>query len=411
MAVYKIFPEKDAAIYSLFPQMNTGIDEILDVSNLNFAVDSNPTPSRFLIQFDQDQINNLINNRASGSNWDVNLKAYIATAQGINLDSKLYVYPVSGAWGMGTGKYLDVPFTTNGVSWQYQIMSGSKQWDTDATTFNQFVTSSYSGSIKGGGTWFTGSDLPGLDVAQTQTFSYNSDKDLNVTVTDIVEAWYSASENLYSPYTKIDNNGFIIKWEGLQSYEDTTGNYYIEYNQNKNVQPVLQYYSRDTHTIYPPCLEFKWVDYVFNPLTGSSNEVVDPCASPTNYKSVIDTPQLYVSIPNNTGFFYSQSVQQFRVDCRPQFPPIVFQTSSVYTNNYYLPSSSYWAIKDLDTNEYVIDFDTTYTQISADSTSSYFTVYMDGLQPERYYNILLQTIVAGNTLIIDSDFNFKVING
>ena len=88
MAVYKIFPEKDAAIYSLFPQMNTGIDEILDVSNLNFAVDSNPTPSRFLIQFDQDQINNLINNRASGSNWDVNLKAYIATAQGINLDSK-----------------------------------------------------------------------------------------------------------------------------------------------------------------------------------------------------------------------------------------------------------------------------------------------------------------------------------
>jgi hypothetical protein len=40
MAVYKIFPEKDATIYSLFPTMNTGIDEILDISNLNFAISS-----------------------------------------------------------------------------------------------------------------------------------------------------------------------------------------------------------------------------------------------------------------------------------------------------------------------------------------------------------------------------------
>ena len=36
MAVYKIFPEKDATMYSLFPQMNTGLDEILDISNLVF---------------------------------------------------------------------------------------------------------------------------------------------------------------------------------------------------------------------------------------------------------------------------------------------------------------------------------------------------------------------------------------
>jgi len=96
---------------------------------------------------------------------------------------------------------------------------------------------------------------------------------------------------------------------------------------------------------------------------------------------------------NNDGFFYSSSVQQFRVDCRPQFPPIIFQTASIYTTNYYLPTSSYWAIKDLDTNEYVIDFDTTYTKLSADTTSSYFTVYMNGLQPERYYTILIQTTV------------------
>ncbi len=114
---------------------------------------------------------------------------------------------------------------------------------------------------------------------------------------------------------------------------------------------------------------------------------------------------------NNDGFFYSQSVQQFRVDCRPQFPPIIFQTASIYTTNYYLPTASFWAIKDLDTNEYVIDFDPVYTKLSADTTSSYFEVYMNGLQPERYYTILLKTTVEGSTLVFDSNYNFKVING
>jgi hypothetical protein len=395
MAVYKLFPSQDATMYSLFPQMNTGIDEIIEISNLNFAVNSYPQVSRYLVQFDQDEIDNVIDGKINGAQWDAHLRNYIATAQGINLDTKLYIYPVSGAWGMGTGKYLDSPIVTNGVSWQYQIQSGSKQWDTSG--FNPYVTASYSGSNVGGGTWYTSSNLPGLDVVQTQTFSYRSDKDLNVIVTDTVKAWYTSSNSLTGSYTNIVNNGFLVKWEGYNSYEDTTGNYYVEFNQNKNTQPVLQYYSVDTHTIYPPQLEFRWRDYVWN--TGSSTQ------------TIVNTSQIYASIVNNGGFFYSQSIQQFRIDCRPQFPPVIFQTASIYTTNYYLPTASYWAIKDLDTNEYVVDFDANYTQISADATSSYFTVYMNGLQPERYYTILFQTTIGGTTLVLDSNYNFKVING
>jgi len=395
MAVYKLFPSQDATMYSLFPQMNTGLDEIIEISNLNFALNSFPQVSRYLVQFDQDEIDNVIDGKIKGVQWDAYLRNYIATAQGINLDTRLYIYPVSGAWGMGTGKYLDSPIVTNGVSWQYQVQSGSAQWATSG--FGAYVTASYSGSNAGGGTWYTGSSLPGLDIAQTQTFSYRSDKDLNVIVTDTVKAWYTSSKNLTGSYTNIVNNGFLVKWEGYNSYEDATGNYYVEFNQNKNTQPALQYYSVDTHTIYPPQLEFRWRDYVWN--TGSSTQ------------TIVGTSQVYASIINNGGFFYSQSIQQFRVDCRPQFPPIVFQTASIYTTNYYLPTASYWAIKDLDTNEYVVDFDSNYTQISADSTSSYFTVYMNGLQPERYYTILLQTTIAGTTLVLDSNYNFKVING
>ena len=394
MAVYKIFPEKDATIYSLFPTMNTGIDEILDISNLNFAISSNAQVARYLIKFSQDQLNGAIDNLARGAQWGADLRCFIATAQGINLDSRLYVYPISGAWGMGTGKYLDQPVVTNGASWVYQTVDGGKAWDT--SNFNPYVTASYSGSTPGGGTWYTGSSLPGLDISQTQTFTYHSDKDLKVEVSGTLKAWYSSSKNIFSPYTKIENQGFLVKWEGSQSYEDVTGNYYVEFNQNLNIQPVLQYYSMDTHTIYPPCIDFKWNDFTYN----TSSAV-----------PLLNTSQAYLSIANNNGFFYSSSVQQFRVDCRPQYPPIIFQTASIYTENYYLPTASFWAIKDLDTNEYVIDFDSTYTKLSADTTSSFFTVYMNGLQPERYYTILIQTTIGGTTQVIDSNFNFKVING
>ena len=39
MAVYKLFPSKDASIYSFYPTMNTGIDSIIEIGNLNVNYD------------------------------------------------------------------------------------------------------------------------------------------------------------------------------------------------------------------------------------------------------------------------------------------------------------------------------------------------------------------------------------
>ena len=70
-----------------------------------------------------------------------------------------------------------------------------------------------------------------------------------------------------------------------------------------------------------------------------------------------------------------------------------------------------YAIKDSKTNEYVIDFDSSYTKISADENCSYFNIYMNGLEPERYYTALIQININGETKIFDSDLEFKVIEG
>ena len=93
MAVYKLFPYKDTTLYSFYPQMNTGIDPINQISNLNIAVNSNPQVARFLIEFVQSEIEDVVNNKISGSQWDVNLRSFIATAQGVVESTDIAVHP------------------------------------------------------------------------------------------------------------------------------------------------------------------------------------------------------------------------------------------------------------------------------------------------------------------------------
>lgn len=120
---------------------------------------------------------------------------------------------------------------------------------------------------------------------------------------------------------------------------------------------------------------------------------------------------MFVSLDNNPGTFRSESVNRFRLNVREQFPIRTFQTSSLYTTNKHLNNESLYAIKDLDTNEFVINFDSNFTKISCDPNGNYFDIYMNGLEPERYYKILIKTTINGSTIVKDEDYYFKVING
>jgi hypothetical protein len=391
MAVYKIYPEKDSTMYSLFPFMNTGIDEILETSTTTFGVDVNPHTSRALIKFSTKEMNDVINDTIGGLTnlGQANLKCNLATAEGLNVDSSLEIFPVSGSWEMGTGKYLDNPVTWNGVSWQWRDYSGSAKWLIANTVPVGYTTASWdSNGINGGGNWWIRDpqDLSNELINITQSINYSDSKDINSDVTSMVKTWYSSSNGIVNPIERpqIYNDGFIIKPK-------------TEFVYNRSQAVELKYFSIDTNTIYPPQLELKWDDFEFN--TGSSDT------------RIISTRNLVASLQDNPGTFRLDSIYDFRINCRPKFPPKTFQTSSIYTTNHYLPTSSYYAIKDLDTNEFVVDFDTTYTKISADEESSYFRVYMNGLEPERYYQILIKTVVGRDTMILDDQYYFKVING
>ena len=370
MAIYKIFPTQDTTLYSINPEQNTGLDEIIEAS-LEVGNIGTPAPqaSRFLIKFDSTEISDIINNKISGSQWQSNLRCFVANVTALNSDTTVEIYPISQSWNMGTGRYGYLPEIQNGASWIWRDYQGGIKWTT--SSFAPGSTGSYSSSVDpGGATWYVTQSLSG-----SQTFGYYTDKDINVNVKNIVNAWYSSS---------ITNDGFIVKQK-------------TEFIDNEDVQPKMKYFSIDTHTIYPPCLEFKWNDTIFN--TGSSTI------------TTLNTIPFVVTIGENPGTFYLDSINKFRVFSRPEYPTRIFQTASYFVQNYYLPEASYYAVKDLDTDEFVVDFDTTYTQLSKDENSSFFTLYMSGLQPERYYKILIKTIINGNTFILDNHYYFKIING
>jgi hypothetical protein len=382
MAVYKLFPYKDTTLYSMYPSMNTGIDPILQISNLNFAMNTSPQVARALVKFVDSEINDTLNNLVGTSSWKAYFKLFIATAQGIVEDSTLEIWPAavsatpSIGWNNGTGTYLDQPLTTDGACWESPFFAAGNVWPINTITY---ATGSWDStySVPGGGAWYTSSNGTN-SMLLTQSFDVRTEKDLNLDVTSIVQAWTSSA---------LPNQGFLIKWEDS-----------AEFNPNKLVQPVMQYYSVDTNTIYPPQLEIRWDDFVWN--TGSSGI------------EVLNQPNLKISLAENPGTFFPSSINRFRLNVTQMYPPVVWTTSSLYTIQHYLPSgSSYYAVKDLDTNEYVVNFDDDYTLISADTTSSYFDIWMNGLEPERYYKILVKVTAGGSTTIYDDKYYFKVVNG
>ena len=328
----------------------------------------------------------------SGSNWTnrefgVDLRNSAAVVNGLNLDQELKVYAISGSWGMGSGKYYNEPSSTDGASWEFMTYSGSdvgaQKWQI-VDPFEPYATASFIAGEEGGGTWYTGSNL-GLPIIQSQSFSYGTGVDLSIDVTDTIKTWYTNS--LVDNTIGLPNDGFLVKQSSSR-----------EFVNSQAVTATFRYFSIDTNTIYPPLLDLKWNDQYYN--TGSSKN------------TTIGTPEAFMSVYNNVGTYYSQSVERFRIAAIPKYPDVVFQTASLYTTNFYLPKGvSTYAIKDTDTNEFVIPFDETYTQISADSTSSYFDVYMNGLEPERYYTILIKTVLDSTTQVFDEDILFKVVNG
>ena len=272
---------------------------------------------------------------------------------------------------MGTGRLADRPRTTNGVSWTYRLSSASNaEWQT--SSFQANVTSSDNGIQRGGGNWF-------ITPSSSVTFTYTSDKDLYAPVRSIVELWHSHSVH-GGPPEAFGNEGFIIKYTGSQEFNTAS------------IQQ-LNFFSMDTHTIYPPYLEFRWPDATF-----------DSGSSPT-----ITNSNFITTIGNIKPELEENSIYRFQIYTRDQFPPRSFQTQSIYLNTKLLPTNSYWELKDVITGEIIVPFGP-WTKLSSTPEYNYFEFFANGFEPERYYQILIRTTVDDQTIVVDNpNYYFKIV--
>lgn len=358
--IYHLYSDQDATIYEKKPTLNAGLDEVLELEKVVTST-SIIEVSRILINFNASQSIASLRSQGLVSTGSLvsTLKLYSLEAIDAPVDYTIACYPVSQSWTRGTGKLNYVPFLTDGVSWQYATEATA--WVT--SSFATGVTASYLVNEMGGN-WYPASE-------SKQTFNYSPlRQDLNLNVSNIVNAWLSGS---------INERGFIIKVSGSLEYDTQT-------------YGPIQFFSNETNTVYPPRLELAWDDSSF--VTGSL-----PALSTDRY----------TIITKNLNKQYDQNgIETIRLVARPLFPVRTFSTGSSYNIVQYLPQTTYYGVEDYYTGEALVPFGN-YTKVSCDSTSNYFVFNFNILQRNRFYRFVYK-ITSGNTVkYFKADEVFSII--
>ena len=183
MAYYFLFPEKDATVYS-HPdrdKMNTGHDEIIELVKEKSTTGSFYYPSRILMKFKDSEIKDVIQNK-SGNQYTANLQLFSTEHKNLAANHTIETNLIIKSWDEGTGRYSNLPTSSNGVSWRYRDNDTSKtEWIT--SSFDGGTTGSILNSTHlnpGGGEW-------AINFVVTQSFSNSEDLDTNINVTSLVD--------------------------------------------------------------------------------------------------------------------------------------------------------------------------------------------------------------------------------
>jgi hypothetical protein len=336
--------------------------------------------SRALLRFDLKQISASMASsdpdRPITPRFFLNLK----TCESSEVPTKysLAAYPVSQSWIMGTGYKYDGASTPDGVVWKfadgkYKLWSsgslvdctgGGNWWisEGDVGSGSGYVQPSYEN-------WYDpNAPTPTSGSYGTgQTFDYQS-SDVRMDVTNMVYAWLSGS---------IVNNGLIVM------HGDETSS--IDYGS-------LKFFSKETNTVYSPYLDVCWDNSLFS--TGSADS--------------IQIRDAVVNMKNMAKEYKFGSIVRMDVSARKRYPVKTFTNkSSDYLFPYYLPSASFYQIKDAESEDTIIPYDE-YTRLSFDGSGNYFMLDTSGLPQERYFKVEIRSEQSGSFLTFTIPTAFKV---
>lgn len=328
---------KDATLYKQQPTQNTGLDEILEISKTYYG--SLLDISHPLLQFNVNDISASLPTAVIGA-ADLILRE--CESQEIPTDYTIYAYPVSQSWDMGIGTRFD-DISSDGATWYWPSTSGSN-WTTAGGDF----LNSPSGE---------------------ETISYLGG-DIELDMLDIVNQWLSGS---------IPNNGILLKLSN--EFENNT----VDYG-------ILQYFGKETNTIYQPKLRIGIDDQSF--VTGSLPELT--------------ADEIQVSYKRLRSKYKLGSIAKIRVVAREKYPVKEYSKLYQYTDNYYLPTTTWYQIKDSQTDEIIIPF-CDYTKVSCDENGNFFDINFKNWEFNRDYYIEIKTEIDGTEhFFSDNSLSFTV---
>jgi len=338
-----ILPSKDTTIYQRYPTYNSGLDEILEVGKLKKSTDMG-------VMYASSSARALISFdiTASGayptsSKYFLNL--YLANATNVFRYQKIEVLPISQSWVEGSGyRYQDVKNAEDGATWI--SASSNTLWTNSGSDFTTNLTASV-----------ILSEFPLQDI--------------RIDVTTLIAPVISGSN--ITPW-----NGLILKFPTAdEANSSNTGN--------------IKIFSSNTHTVYSPTLEIVWNDQIFT--TGNLKPI------PNGNVSIV--------AKNLKEAYTEGEIDKVYLVVRDRFPDKRFDATQRYKNQYYLPSSSYFRLKDQVSGVTLQKFDQ-YSAVHCDASGSYILLDTNGLYSDRYYTLDLK--VSSGSLVFFPEFlyTFKI---
>lgn len=341
----KIFllPTEDATIYQRYPDNNSGLDEIVEVGKNIKSLDGS---GMYASASSRILMNfNIPSQQQYPSDAKYFLNLRIANATTVTRTQTLNVYLLSGSWTEGSGYfYQDVKNSEDGVTWA--VRNTNVSWS------------------NAGADYYT-------DTSASYTLTKVPIQDVKIDVTNLIRPIVSGTN--VNPW-----NGLLVK------FPDTDENSSL----NKG---NIKFFSSNTHTIFSPTLEVDYVDQVF--VTGSLKPI------PNGNVSVM---------PRNLKEAYTQGeVDKVYFVVRDRFPDRRFDAVQRYRTQYYLPSESYFRIRDEVSDVILYDFDQ-YSAISCDTSGSYFILNTTQFEPNRYYTVDIK-VKSGNLVFFpDCKYTFRI---
>lgn len=376
--MFRIFyAESDATVYESLETTNTGLDEILEIGKRLGTDGETLQKSRALVKFDMSEITDVVSKYSLNVNTcKFILQLYTSTAKNLPAEYTLEAKMLAQPWINGTGYLSSNPIISNGVQWATPYTS----WSLDLQSGSSWISSSQQIDLGTSGVRVSGSGAGGSWLYSTGSTSFSSSyaysyqtTDLTLDVSNLVLKWISGSNS-----QSIDNNGFILKFSDADEL-------------NNAVTGYIDFFSKETHTIYVPKLTMYWNDTTYS----SSLSAVD-----------LESYTVFTKLKSE---YRDTEIIKLRVYARDKYPQKsptnLFPTQTVKR----LPANTFYTILDAATDETIIPYDDIYTKVSCDNTSNYIYIDMNGFMPERYYRLQFKIKDGFTEQYVDDDVYFKVV--